>query len=159
MPRIKSRGCLKSEKYRELSKQSEANKEGDDCSVITVAVACNVPYEKAHEALKYCGRENCCGTTPPTTRAAINKLGYKCVDVSMKDIIEKYPSAHHVLKSVTTHHPERFPKVWKDGNVYIFWCSRHVCAVVDGVVHDWTKGRAKRCHKISKVVRKDGNKI
>lgn len=49
----------------------------------------------------------------------------------------------------------RFNKVWKDGKTYIMWVPRHVAAVIDGTVVDWSRGKALRCLWLYEVVKKE----
>ena len=58
-----------------------------------------------------------------------------------------------MLKGVTTHHMDRFNKVWADGNTYMVRIEGHILTVVNGVSHDWTRGRAKRVTNIWKIVK------
>ena len=83
------------------------------------------------------------------------ELGFKKVSIHPALFISRYPGAHSKLSHVTNHHPERFHKVWKDGKKYILLNSDHAAAVVDGEVHDWSKGRAKRCDFIWQIVKSD----
>ena len=68
-------------------------------------------------------------------------------------MIARYPGAHKALRNVTTHHPERFSDVWRDGKTYLMYTRGHVLAIVNGVNHDWTRGRAKRCKALYEVVK------
>ena len=101
------------------------------------------------------GRRSRRGTQWEIMWEVLDQLGYATRTVSPQHFISRYPGSHaRVLRSVTTHHPDRFPAVWRDGKSYIFNTRAHVLAVVDGVNHDWTRGRAKRVLRIWEIVKK-----
>lgn len=139
------------QRFSQIDEISRANGETNDCSVKALSLALDVPYEKAHAALASEGRKHCRGTHVPAIRAAFAKLGGEFITVDPADFINRYPGAHKNLKSVTTHHPDRFNKVWADGNTYLIFVTGHVLVVRNGVNLDWTRGRAKRAYMIWKV--------
>jgi hypothetical protein len=117
MARIKK--TAKSEKYFDMIKKSDNLSEANDCTVKAIALACDVSYEAAHTALKTFGRKHGRGTSISIMEKACRMLGFKMVYVDRDHFIKQYPKAHQILKSITTHHPERFNKIWKDGHNYI----------------------------------------
>lgn len=137
--------------FNELVSASKSMNENNDCSVKAVSIVCNVDYQVAHEALANNGRKNRRGAYTHDILKSVKDLGYKFERVNQADIIRSYPKAHQILKSITTHHPKRFNKVWADGETYLFFTSGHVAAVVDGTTHDWSIGRALRCTSIYKI--------
>lgn len=141
-------------KYRTMAAESGRRKEKDDCAVIAVAMALNVSYEKAHRMCAELGRPDGKGMTTAAL-IILFKRELNLSEIKPADMIARYPKAHRILKSVTTHHPERFNKVWRDGR-YILFCNGHVAYVDNGVTHDWTRGRAKRVWKIYEI---KGDKI
>jgi hypothetical protein len=145
-----------SAEYRALNNESLARGERRDCTVIAVAVVCSVPYDVAHSALTAAGRRAKRGTHFAVTRSAIEALGYKVEEVPLQYFIGQYPKPHRsVLKSVTSHHPDRFPQAWADGKTYLLRCAGHVLAVVNGVNMDWSRGKALRVHTVMKVTKKE----
>jgi hypothetical protein len=68
-------------------------------------------------------------------------------------MIARYPGVHKNLKSVTTHHPRRFKKVWADVEPLLFDCNQHVAAFKDGTIHDWSINAAKRVRGVYRIVR------
>ncbi|HET8686249.1 MAG TPA: hypothetical protein VFM18_06245 [Methanosarcina sp.] len=142
----------KSDLYRSVK---SASTETNDCSIVAVAAVCDVSYEAAKAALKEQGKKENKGAATSQIKAAVELLGKATKSVSIHDIINKYPLPHcNVLKGITTHHPERFNAVWKDGKKYLLFTRGHVLAVTDGVNHDWTKGRAIRLKCMYEVVDK-----
>ena len=153
MPRICSEARATTADFRNLMSEQIKHGETNDCSVKAVAVVCGVSYAVAHEALRVAGRKNRKGAYTGQIHNAMAALGKKVVRVSMVDIIAQYPKGHcDVLKSITTHHPARFNKVWANGKTYIGYTKSHVAAIVDGTNHDWTVGRAKRLISLYEVV-------
>lgn len=71
------------------------------------------------------------------------------------EFIQHHPKAHHVLKGLTTHHPERFNNVWKNGKRYLAFTRGHVAAIIDGTTVDWTKGRAMRIYSLYEIFIKE----
>lgn len=151
MSQIKS--TARTEEYTIMRSASNAFDERNDCTVVASAIACGVTYAEAHKALEKFGRKKGKGVSIMKMVTAIKEeLGFFVKLVPASEFISRYPKGHRdVLKHVTTHHPERFNDVWADGNTYIFFTTDHVAAVVNGVNHDWTKGRAKRVQAIFRV--------
>lgn len=125
--------------------------ENNDCTVKAIAITTGIPYKKVHAELKKVGRKDGKGATIWQMQNACEKLGFKMVAVPKKNFLEKYPKSTN-LKNITTNHPEKFNKVWKDGKKYIFSTAKHVAAVIDGVNHDWTLGRKYRVKIVYEVV-------
>lgn len=152
MPAIKK--IARSEMFNMLNSEAYARNETNDCSVKAIALACNVSYSTAKEVLAKFGRKDRRGAYTHDILAAARALGFTVTPVDIKAIVNTYPEPHRsVLKGITTHHPRRFNKVWPKGN-YLMFVPRHVAAVVDGQLHDWTINQAKRCtflYKVEKV--------
>lgn len=152
MPAIRQEAKVKTEQYVSLAEKAKEVKDDKMCAVIALAAITGLDYELAHAALAYEGRETGNGTQTVQIESALKKLGFEIQTRDRFDFIRRYHGFHaDVLKNVTTHHPERFPAVWKDGKKYLFFTKNHVAAIVDGVNHDWTKGEAKRVQTIWEV--------
>jgi len=151
MARIKNESRTRTAKFESLELMARSMGETNDCSVKAVALACNVRYEDAHRALARQGRKNRRGSSTSAILRAIKSLGFTAHWIPDQHFINQYPKSHQILKGCTTHHPERFNKVWADGETYVMFTSCHVLTIVDGVNHDWTKGRAKRSQGIYQV--------
>jgi hypothetical protein len=154
MPRIKR--VAASETYGELSKDSRSFDEKKDCAVIAVAVACEVSYAEARAALAAAGRKDKSGTQFLITREAIESLGFRLRQWTFTEVTEflrSYPGNQYLegYKTITTHHPRRFPKIWKGTGTLLFRVSGHICCCKDGVVHDWAVNASLRVHTILSV--------
>lgn len=150
MPRAKTIGTT--ETFLQLQSKTITHGDRNDCSVKAVALVCGVEYEVAQQALAAAGRNKCDGAYVHQIHNAIKQLGKSLTRVDVRHFINQYPAAHRkALKSVTTHHPERFNNVWKDGKTYIAHCNNHCLAIIDGVNHDWSRGRAKRIVSIYEI--------
>lgn len=145
---IKTKGA-RTFAYRVMSDESNKAKENNDCAVIATALALDIPYNEAHELCASWGRKNNKGMMTAALIAMLQKH-VTLTKVNAEDMILQYPKAHQILKSVTTHHPERFNKVWRNGR-YLLFCKGHVAYVAGGVTHDWTRGRAKRAWAIYRI--------
>lgn len=150
---VTSTSVMHNSQWRELETASDEFGERNDCTVKALALACDIPYEQAHAEMAATGRKNGRGHYYFSLNKAIQAHGKTLVKIDPEEFIAKYPKPHFNLKSVTTHHPDRFKKVWKDGNTYLFYTTRmaHVCVIKDGEMIDWTKGRAMRCDSIYRV--------
>jgi hypothetical protein len=152
MPRIAKVG--KSEVYAAHLEQRHEMRERGDCAVRAVAALTDTPYEKVHAMMAAQGRKHGKGTPLDIIWSTLNALGFKAERRWDSEFIRQYPGSHATaLKSVTTHHPDRFPAVWKDGRRYLMSTPRHVLAIVDGVNHDWTRGKACRSKGIWEITR------
>ncbi len=147
MPRI-DRTAVSFAPYAQVRAGSEHIKEKADCAVVAVAAAAGIPYAEAHALMSAEGRKPRRGTPMFITESVMAGLGFKMVRVPASTFIQRYPKAHQILAGVTTHHPDRFNKIWKDGNTYMFRTRRHILTVRNGINCDWTRGTAKRVEEI-----------
>lgn len=156
MSKIKTIDKAKSAVYHShICAASELNERGD-CAVRAAAIVTGANYVAMHSLMASLGRKPRCGTHDNITKDALARYGKKMVNISPESFLTRYPQPHaRVLKSVTTHHMARFNKVWADGKTYLVWTSGHILAVVNGVNHDWSRGRAARVLKIAIVINKD----
>lgn len=138
--------------YVEIRKQAKGFMEKADCAVVAVAAVTGLSYAEAHALTKKNGRKEKHGMSTAGILASVREAGKETKRVAAGDFIKLYPKAHQILKSVTTHHPDRFPEVWKDGNTYLMFTATHVLAIVDGLNCDWTRGRALRAMAIYKIM-------
>ena len=152
MPRPQKQS--RSESYSFLAAESAKLGEQNDCTVIALALACDAPYAEAHAVLAELGRKPGRGIyfNGPTMHAAVARFGFKAERVNLCDLIATYPGAHARLKSVTTHHPDRFAAVWPEGT-FLMFTAGHVLCIKNGLNHDHTRGRAKRAVSLFKIVK------
>jgi len=139
------------EVFLDVVEESKNFGEYNDCTVKSIAITTGVAYNKVHAALKKVGRKDRKGATICQMQSACLDLGFMMKVVATKRFKDNYPAAGRKLKNITTNHPERFNKAWKDGNNYILSCRSHVAPVVDGVNHDWTLGRKYRVNMVYEV--------
>lgn len=123
-----------------------------DCAVLAVAAATGKAYHEAHAALKAAGRKDRCGTHVATTEQAMRAAGKTLRHVSPQYFISRYPGVHKTLRSVTTHHMDRFPEVWRDGKTYLIRVRGHILCVVNGRCLDWSRNKALRVVSILEVL-------
>ena len=135
--------------FNKLANEAASHREKDDCAVKAIALVTGLEYKDALELAAQFGRKPRKGMQTLDIIAAIESIGFKLLQINSKTFIEQYKKSG--IKNVTTHHPERFNEVWKDGSKYLFFVKGHVAAVIDGVTHDWTQGKSKLVKKIYKV--------
>lgn len=138
--------------YEKLAKSSGG--ERAVCGPLAVAVVTNLPMILVLDIFESEGRKRGQRTSLDQIERVLAKLGYELRVIPSENFIERYGPAHQHLKCVTTHHPDRFPEVWRDGNTYLLEQSCHISAVVDGVLHDHMRGRSGRVHTVFQVVKK-----
>jgi hypothetical protein len=145
MAKINRQALPRTNAFTTLQAEANAVQETNDCAVKAVALVCGVSYEVAHAACAAEGRKPGKGMGTDHILRVVAKLGKRPTQVNVgQRFIENYPAAHKILRSVTTHHPDRFNKVWADGKTYLMFVSGHVLAIINGVNHDWSRGKARR---------------
>jgi hypothetical protein len=157
MPRIKIVNT--SPKFNNITADSRAEFEWNDCGVKAVALLCDVPYTVARAKLKELGRTDRKGTPYQAIYAAIDFFGYeirKWTIAEHRAVIDSYPGHHKMLHQITTHHPRRFKAVWAaHADKRLLLCVRkHVAAYVGGEVVDWSVNSSKRIWQIVEVTKK-----
>lgn len=153
MPKLKPNQEIKTDAYGAI-RSAEHQSETNDCTVIAAVKACGVDYATAHAALKKQGRVEGKGTSRSQLNRAIEALGFKIEHRSAMTFISRYPGCHSIaLRNVTTHHPHRFNKVWKDGRTYLIYTRNHVAAVIDGLNTDWCRAKAHRVEAIYEITK------
>lgn len=140
--------------FREICHASNAIGEHNDCSVKAVAILTDTPYEIVHQRMAIAGRKSRRGTPMGITGGVITSLGYRWLETDPQTFINQYPKSHQILKGVTSHHPERFNKVWKNGKRYLLFNNSHALAVVNGETIDWSQGRALRIKYIWEIIKR-----
>ena len=150
MPRPTKRPMHK--EYLDLANNTALVGERGDCAVKAIAAIAKVPYATAHAALAAQGRKNRSGTYQHQTHGALKALGYRVTEVGGIEFLRQYPSPHcFVLRGITSHHPDRFARVWRDGKSYLMHTTSHVLACVNGEVIDWSRNKALRVRWIYRV--------
>jgi hypothetical protein len=127
--------------------------ENDDCSVKAMSILLDIPYNDAHRVFAEHGRKDRKGTPTAVTRKAYDALGFTLTSVSLRDILDSYPSPHHLMKNVTSHQPRRFPEQWErfsEGR-YLLHTRTHALPMRNGIVHCWSTNSALRVTDMWKV--------
>lgn len=120
---------------------SKQHREHRDCAVKALAIAGDYEYDDVHYVFQLCGRRNRKGTPWEVTEKAAKMLRFRMVDVT----------SH--FNARTVRNLERELR-WCKGR-YIIRVSRHLLPLVDGKVHDWTKGRLHRIISVFKLEETD----
>lgn len=139
-------------RFNQLQDEAQRMEENNDCSVKAVAAVTGASYYDAHHAMRLQGRERGKGCSVGAILRAVEEMGFDVIPVGIDSFIKKYPKPHcNALKGVTTHHMDRFNKVWADGHTYLIFTAAHVAAVIDGVNVDWSRGNAKRVQSVWRI--------
>ena len=156
MPKIKTTQPISAE-FAALKAEGAAIGERNDCTVKAIAIVTGKTYAECHAAMAAAGRKSGQGAYDHQIVKALMSLGFKAIyDREFCDkMIATYPGAHSTLKSVTTHHPQRFAKAWANADLcadpLLLFTPCHVSAFRDGRVHDWAEGRAKRVTRVMRI--------
>lgn len=118
----------------EINNVARSMNENRDCAVRAVAIVSGVDYRAAHAALKAEGRKDRCGTYPVQYCAALTKMGFEARKIEFRGA---------TVRTIGSQ--------LRRGK-FLVRVSRHVLAVVDGKVMDWTEGRLHRVKDVYEVV-------
>ena len=154
MTRIIKKSVGKSEEYLTHKQLAQEVGERADCAVRAVAIVCDVSYQESLAVFTKLGRKPGHATPTKTISQAIEALGKKPKKLSFieyRQMVAKYPGKHALKQYITTHHPDRFPQVWRDGKTYLFFTRGHVLCIKNGVNHDWTRGRSLKVTHIWEI--------
>ena len=152
MPAPKTTG--RSREFLLMQSSASLSGETNDCTVKALALATGISYQEAHQELAARGRKRGKGTNFFGVTEAIQARGFEVTRVSPESFIRRYPKSHQILQNITTHHPERFNRVWRDGHTYLCSVGGHCLTVINGTTHDWTRGHAKRVHLIYRITKR-----
>ncbi len=97
------------------------------CTVIALAVACDIPFGKAYHTFKRAGRQHRRGTMVRQAYGALREFGREMKLDIEKTMEWENRTVNQMLKDV---------KNWKGR--YFVYINRHVIAIRDGVCEDWT---------------------
>ena len=113
--------------------------ETNDCAVRALALVLRISYETAHSALERAGREFQDGTPRGVTETAIALLGFRIrrrwspTRLALVTGRRGRPSTAHALLD---------PEAWAEVPDMLLFVHRHVAALVDSKVEDWTQNHA-----------------
>jgi hypothetical protein len=114
--------------YEELAKQGRRYyNDTNFCTVIALAVDCDLPFGKAYHTYKRLGREHRHGTYRETQNRALSNFKRKAVFDTDKTAMFRDRTVNQLLKHIAN---------WK-GRYWVY-IRGHVIAIRDGVCEDWT---------------------
>jgi hypothetical protein len=154
MPRIKRIGMT--DEYNALVGKTFEHGETNDCAIKAICLVTGADYRTVREMLAERGRRARKGTYTADSLAVIRDLGFEPWQLSyleMREIVSRYPGCHKNLRHITTHHPRRFAQVWPKGR-FLIQVRGHICAVIEGQLHDWSANKALRVISMWRVIRK-----
>lgn len=114
--------------YEELSKQGRRYyNDTNFCTVIALAVACDLPFGKAYHTFKRVGRQHRRGTLRRQAWNALAEFGRDMDIDDQKQADWEGRTVNQMLKDC---------KHWKGR--YFVYVNCHVLAIRDGICEDWT---------------------
>jgi len=132
-------------RYLELGMASALLGERKDCAVISLAVACDVAYSVAHDAMAAAGRTPGTPVSGNMVKRAIGVLGFTFEDVT-DDLKAK---AWRKGSGITFATVGRcFPE-----GVYLARTQNHVVCLYNGQVIDWAAGRRFRVRVLYRLTK------
>lgn len=138
----------KSDKYIALDRRSHELKQKNDCVVIAYAVATDTDYDTALyiNTELHAFEPGKGGRSWHLVLDAYRMMGY---DLSL----------HYAATAKTAISAERAPELQKGRYLLFMRNGSHIAAMVDGTVHDWTKGRRHTIQHIWKVEPSDNPQV
>ncbi len=118
----------------------DAMNETRDCAIIATTVVTGEGYPKIHELYKKLGRRNRCGTQFPLIHTVFDMLGFK-----LHPITNYYDGAS--VRSIAPQLPSK--------GKFLVRTRKHVAAIIDGAVVDWSEQRKLYVKEIYQVTDKD----
>lgn len=107
------------------------------CSVVAVAVSCNVGYGRALKEMSKQGRMLRTGANVLQIHDAIRELGF--------DVVRHKLDVNGTVSTIT----RKLPKL----GTFIAYVRGHILTVRDGEVIDWSEGRRHRIISVYEVVK------
>ena len=146
--------------YETLRADADAMGERQDCAVIAIALACDVSYGDAHEALRIYGRESGRGSSLDQMLSALELLGAEVERTLFMKAGGRYDTRRADYGQLATDTFKEMPVRWVStmptpGNIartglvdprkrYVAITATHAFAVIGAEVLDWTAGRRHR---------------
>lgn len=125
----------------------EKIKDRNDCTVISVAIACRVDYETAHKVMARCGRKPGHGAGREVYLKAVSMLGRWAYHVV--DKYEAKEDREFTSRTVRTLERELYKKA--RGRRFMIRVYGHLLAFNGVNICDWTKGRHHHVKEIWEV--------
>lgn len=138
--------------FSEMMKASQACGERNDCTVKAMAVVTKIPYEKARTELQKAGRVPGRGFRMDKVVETTARQGFRVASPI------KPAKLNGSQYSMTT-----IGRIFPKGTYYVLMSKgRHVAAMVDGIIHDWSaSGRRRVCalYEIKESVTRATNRV
>lgn len=155
MPKAKMPPGAGKDEYLKYKVLADNENENNDCVVRAISAATGASYLDVLRLSCQMGRKKGRGAQVVVTTQLAEAFGFKLEVESLESFNPPARRARgkHGKHGITSHHPDRFPQMWKDRGTLICWNRTHMWAVVDGVVIDWSRGRSLRVDSIRRVVK------
>lgn len=123
-------------RYEELKRvASSYYKDHNYCTVIALAVTCNLKFGKSKAIMSRNGRVTGKGACLPIIEQAIAEAGHR--------VVKKSYSVGGTMSTVASR--------LDSSKTYMVFVRGHVAAVRDGIVQDWTEGRRHRVQVVWEI--------
>ncbi len=151
--------------YKTIENLTAYKSDRNCCTVVASSIAFDVPFEEMQTYFFKHGRQRNKGYWMRKIIKDIAKdYGYKVTTFAKKKKYYYDKSSYFYNTETNEKTLENCPITvnnctsYLDKGIYILGVSRHVLALKNGIVEDWTKGRKHRINKIYKI-EKIGKKV
>ena len=136
----------KDPRYVAMKATSISVGETKDCSVISMALAVKITYQKSHEAFAKCGRQFRTGTWTNKVNGVLYELGIRHTRYNQFEIAEM---ARNVGLARLTF--RNVSAVLKQDRNYLVLSKNHSAAIMGKKVVDWSAGTNKEVVSLEEI--------
>jgi hypothetical protein len=152
MPRAKLPPGATKEVFAQYKALADAEGETNDCTIRAVSQITETPYQQVLALYTKHGRKPGTGASIIVTKKVLDELGFKAETLDLQSFNPAARKARGKF-GITSHHPDRFPSMWRGTGKLLVWNRTHMWAVVDGVNLDWSRGKSLRVDCISRITK------
>jgi len=116
--------------YKQIREDARDYREGNDCTVVAVSVACGIEYAEAHSLLKAAGRRKGKGLHEQYYHKVIRDLGFTIDRINLRS-----KTVRTVEQELAHHHGHQIVMIRVRGHVLV-WNGKEIV--------DWSAGRMHR---------------
>lgn len=143
-----------SSEFKAIDKASDEMNETNDCAVKAVSLVTELPYKRVHAVYAKHGRKPRRGVKQAVTLAVLKELGYRTrfnVGWKERSIKAMAKEKNYHVANLTTRQIKLFPDLFQAWGRCLVWTNRHISAMIDGQIHDYTEAKAKRVKTVHVV--------
>lgn len=130
-----------------------------DCWIVAASIATGLPYSDIAKEIttSETNWDPNRGATSSRVRTVLKRMGFTCLEINQREIIDRYPESKRDKTFVTPRQVTRFPSAWKNLPPLLLFTDAHVSCVKDGKVYDWAASSSRRVFRIDVVLPSDAD--